>query len=705
MHQRQRRRDATKDGSGQPPANAQARAGGASPQDKWLKLAAVACGALVWLLAGRRLGPGGLGDAAGGAGGAALAGGARVGGANGAPPPDAPAHARNAPGPGLVPGDVRPQEQKHPPSADDNDDHEHTVHVALTFTLAHAVGALGVLNSTRSHASNAAAVRFHLMVPGADVPKVTDLVRVHFPGLINRKVYVVADRTKVGAKVHESSRSASLSHDIVYARYFFAATFPDLRRVIYLDTDVVVLGDILELWRTDMHGHAIAAVRRCRTRLERNVYFDKPAAAPHLTKFKRRDCVFNNGVMLYDLDAWRANPTYQSELVRWTELNAHTPVYSLGSQPPFNLVFYRDYFELDPAWNVMDAGEPSLLPNPDEVAAAKALHWNGLSKPWAAEVRTLLSEHFTRTPPDWEEIAQDEYFTVVIVTQGQRQQQLAQVLRHLSECALIYEVLLVWNNPDDKCPYRLIREAVAGRLDVQCLQQKENEMQNRLLIASHLETDAVLHYDDDVLVDISDLELGFRVWRRHRADLVGFQPRVHTKTPDGSWRYDFHLSEGYYTLVVGKCFFVSKQLMETYAADSELVALNRGHFCEDLAINLLAVRAGSAGCRLVRSNHRELPQAAVTGLSTSMKTQDWSALRRQCLSHLETASYFRPPFLANMPKSRRVVMGYSAHHNTLIERDVVRQESICSDTKGIKPCRVPSCQEALGRKPCYEIKS
>lgn len=45
------------------------------------------------------------------------------------------------------------------------------------------------------------------------------------------------------------------------------------------------------------------------------------------------------GVLIYDLDLWRWSlPSYTDQLFEWTRMNSVDQLYSLGSQPPFNLV-------------------------------------------------------------------------------------------------------------------------------------------------------------------------------------------------------------------------------------------------------------------------------------------------------------------------------------------------------------------------------
>lgn len=55
--------------------------------------------------------------------------------------------------------------------------------------------------------------------------------------------------------------------------------------------------------------------------------------------FDHDTCTLNNGVIVYDLAAWRSSErSYTDELFEWSRKNSEDKLYSLGSQPPFNLV-------------------------------------------------------------------------------------------------------------------------------------------------------------------------------------------------------------------------------------------------------------------------------------------------------------------------------------------------------------------------------
>ena len=69
----------------------------------------------------------------------------------------------------------------------------------------------------------------------------------------------------------------------------------------------------------------------------------QPQIAQH--SFDADTCTLNNGVIVYDLVAWRAaSPSYTDLLFDWSIANSATKLYSLGSQPPFNLVVSHSVF-------------------------------------------------------------------------------------------------------------------------------------------------------------------------------------------------------------------------------------------------------------------------------------------------------------------------------------------------------------------------
>lgn len=84
-----------------------------------------------------------------------------------------------------------------------------------------------------------------------------------------------------------------------YYRCMFSSILPDdVDRVLYLDCDIVVLGDITEFWTTDLSHVGVACVEDIGSgEVERYDILHYPAS----------DSYFNAGVLLINLAYWRAH--------------------------------------------------------------------------------------------------------------------------------------------------------------------------------------------------------------------------------------------------------------------------------------------------------------------------------------------------------------------------------------------------------------
>lgn len=86
----------------------------------------------------------------------------------------------------------------------------------------------------------------------------------------------------------------------------------------------------------------------------------------------------------------------------------------------------------------------------------------------------------------------------------------------------MHAVVIVWNRLDVDVPdMRGLRSGVP----VHAVRMRTNSMNNRFLVADHIETDAVLLVDDDLRIPVQDVEDLYSVWRDNQRRLVGFLPR------------------------------------------------------------------------------------------------------------------------------------------------------------------------------------
>lgn len=187
---------------------------------------------------------------------------------------------------------------------------------------------------------------------------------------------------------------------LTFARYYLPYMVPDAERAIYMDDDVIVQDDILELYDTPLKpGHAAAfsedcdsvaskfLVRGAGNQLNYIGFLDFKKEAIRKLGLKASACSFNPGVIVANLTEWRRQ-NITGQLEKWMELNTVEEVYSrtlAGSitAPPLLIVFYKQHSSIDPMWHVRHLGSSTgRRYSPQFVKAAKLLHWNGHFKPW-----------------------------------------------------------------------------------------------------------------------------------------------------------------------------------------------------------------------------------------------------------------------------------------------------------------------------------
>ncbi|KAK9933533.1 hypothetical protein M0R45_020728 [Rubus argutus] len=255
------------------------------------------------------------------------------------------------------------------------------IHVAMTLDANYLRGTMAAVFSMLQHSTCPENLKFHFL-SAHTAPKLFSSIKSTFPYL-NFKTYAF-DSNRVRGKISRSIRQA-LDQPMNYARIYLADILPsDMGRVIYLDSDLVVVDDIAKLWGVDMEDKVVAAPEYCQANFTQ--YFtDAFWSDPDLSKtFQGRNpCYFNTGVMVVDVGKWRKGG-YTQKVEEWMALQKRVRLYHLGSLPPFLLVFAGNIKAVDHRWNLHGLGGDnfegrcrSLHPGPISL-----LHWSGKGKPW-----------------------------------------------------------------------------------------------------------------------------------------------------------------------------------------------------------------------------------------------------------------------------------------------------------------------------------
>jgi len=196
----------------------------------------------------------------------------------------------------------------------------------------------------------------------------------------------------------------------------------ETKRLLYMDADTLILGDLGKLFDMDLKGKPCAAVPYCNQRLKHYINF-RVLLELGYTGIDPESCIANRGLVLIDLDVWtKLQITESIEQFLEAYRTADKDLWVSGmSQPPWLLAMNGNYENLGDDWNCNGLGRDTM----DKVEAdqlrshgftkdmlhslrvqegyrggispyvatcsseAKLLHYNGAMKPWLLDSATL----------------------------------------------------------------------------------------------------------------------------------------------------------------------------------------------------------------------------------------------------------------------------------------------------------------------------
>ncbi|CAL9196851.1 unnamed protein product [Musa hybrid cultivar] len=269
------------------------------------------------------------------------------------------------------------------------------VHIAMTLDAQYLRGSVAAVHSILKHSSCPDTLFFHFFAPaggrvgGDDLSRLLGTtVRSVFPAL---RFEVYPFRAELVSGLISSSVRVALQNPLNYVRAYLADLIDScVQRVVYLDSDVIVVDDVRRLWddaaaRLDSAAAVVAAPEYCHANFTRYFAptFWAEGGAQAFAGRRHRPCYFNTGVMVMDLRRWRAGG-YRRRIERWMEVQRERRIYELGSLPPFLLVFAGEVEGLEHRWNQHGLGGDNLTgecrrlhPGP-----VSLMHWSGKGKPW-----------------------------------------------------------------------------------------------------------------------------------------------------------------------------------------------------------------------------------------------------------------------------------------------------------------------------------
>ncbi|XP_074312206.1 putative galacturonosyltransferase 10 isoform X2 [Silene latifolia] len=183
------------------------------------------------------------------------------------------------------------------------------------------------------------------------------------------------DGSKTPIKFRNPKYLSMLNH----LRFYIPEVYPALKKMIFLDDDVVVQKDLSPLFSIDLNGNVNGAVETCMEtfhRYHKYLNYSHPLIRSH---FDPDACGWAFGMNVFDLVEWRKR-NVTGIYHYWQEKNMDRTLWKLGTLPPGLLTFYGLTEALDPSWHILGLGYTNV--DPKVIAKGAVLHYNGNSKPW-----------------------------------------------------------------------------------------------------------------------------------------------------------------------------------------------------------------------------------------------------------------------------------------------------------------------------------
>lgn len=255
------------------------------------------------------------------------------------------------------------------------------VHIAMTLDIEFLRGTVAAVHSILQYSMCPENTFFHFIHSDSNL-LLQSLIKDIFPSLKFKAYYFNPEivQNRISSSVREN-----LEQPLNYARNYLAHLLePCVERVIYLDSDVILIDDISKLWRTNLEQATVGSPEYCHANFTK--YFTPKfwSQKKFFSVFSgRKPCYFNTGVMVIDLVKWRKFG-YTQMIERWMEIQRNHRIYDLGSLPPFLLVFAGEIAPINHRWNQHGLGGDNLSGNCRQLhpGPVSLLHWSGKGKPW-----------------------------------------------------------------------------------------------------------------------------------------------------------------------------------------------------------------------------------------------------------------------------------------------------------------------------------
>ena len=154
-----------------------------------------------------------------------------------------------------------------------------------------------------------------------------------------------------------------------YFRYVIADLYPNIDKGLYLDADMIVKGNLFDLWNTDISDYYAAGVS--------DIYIDSIGYKKDIG-FEDEDLYINAGMILLNLAAIRHDDMV-NKLFQLTKEKKDSIKFQ--DQDGINITFRGKILQVDEKWNLCKISHSSRA----KLRNSVVVHYTGNNKPWSKQ--------------------------------------------------------------------------------------------------------------------------------------------------------------------------------------------------------------------------------------------------------------------------------------------------------------------------------
>jgi lipopolysaccharide biosynthesis glycosyltransferase len=260
------------------------------------------------------------------------------------------------------------------------------IDLVFSVNAGYLPGLLATINSIIQNTAQPERLRFNIIIPKNELQIFENELPKHFhnPDIEFRfKEYIPTPEVQdyIVQKYKPPSIDRTNALYMLFARLFLGSVLPDLKKVIYLDTDIVVVDDIALLYDSInfSENQYFAAVPHFFPAI---FHFSNPFKALHELRTIKK--TFNGGVLFTDLSFWKKEDYQKLDACLEWDRQCGYKLLQLNDETLLNLMF-KDYVQLDRRWNCCGFGNTKLISwlLKKDLSKISIIHWSGgHHKPW-----------------------------------------------------------------------------------------------------------------------------------------------------------------------------------------------------------------------------------------------------------------------------------------------------------------------------------